>query len=377
MLRFEYNKGSRVKVTKNSIKYHHYGVYMGRYSAGLGNEVFNFCKVKIANDELPGAIYFPRYKPKFHKLPEEFVFEGTRLYKLKIISSKISRKLITVDEDNYFQTAQKIGNWSYGEVIKEIIRLNPSKQHILHKSKMAGGYLAISSIKSSIFLLTKCTNGGNQFHVSIHVRGAVKRKLFFGLISRRDGMKSRESNGYGSFNRETPVQFYLDSLNFLFKELKSQNTLFKIVTNLNSNDSKIRLLESEIKKNNFNFSLVNGDQLECLREIVNSDIIIPSISSFSMLAIFLSKAKYFWPKQNLYLCDNFMSIWGYEKYQQNVGPTAINQIMASKVKPNSTQTYRGMPFPPKDKFDTLSWLTKKDHSQFSDLIYYGVVPDNF
>ena len=106
MFRFEYNKGLQVKVNKNSIQYHHYGVYMGRHSAGLGNEVFNFSKVKIANDELPGAIYFPRYKPQFHRLPNEFVFKGTRLYKLKIFRAKISRKLITVDENYYFQTAQ-------------------------------------------------------------------------------------------------------------------------------------------------------------------------------------------------------------------------------------------------------------------------------
>ena len=357
-----------------STTFHHYGVYMGHYGAGLGNEIFNFAKVQIANNEFPGFIHFPKYRSKLHKLPENFKHKGDKTYWMKMLKAKLFKQLIIIDENLYFKSAENIGSWEYSAVLKEIIRLNPEKKHILHKSKMSGGYLSIKSYRNSILSLISYQKNSKEFSVAIHIRGAINSDKKLRFSKNADYKKENENLTFGAFNFETPLSFYLESLNYLFKNLDQKETIFKIVTNLSSENIKIKSLISFIQKNKFRFKLINDDQIVCLCEIASSELIIPSISSFSLLAIFLSEAKYFWPIKNLYKHENFLSIWGYEERQYKGGPTELNQIIVANGDSDSDLPIRGLPFPFEHQIDLIDWLNENLTNISTDLIYYGVIP---
>jgi hypothetical protein len=359
--------------------FHHYGVYSGRYSAGLGNEIFSFSKIQIAVREFPGKIYFPKYRPKLHELPDSFRMKASKFYNLRIRFAKVQKRLLIIDNNLYHQTSERIQNWDYAAVLRELISQNPSKRHLLHSSRMSGGYLSIQSYRDSLNAKISGTHptNPNPLSVTLHIRGSIPKKRHFYSRKVKDFSTSSEQMKYGHFNIETPVSFYLQAIECLYQDGSLSKMLINIVTNLDPGHPKIQELAGCLEERNLNYKIVNGSELYCMNVLINSKVIIPSVSSFSLLAIFLSDSKYFWPVNNLFGSKNVFSIWGYEAYQQGNGPTELNRRALAKSLVNQTNRIRGLPFPLQGNIDIRSWINEDQSLSGADLIYYGVVPKVF
>ena len=360
-------------------RYYHYAVYSSRYSAGLGNEIFSFSKTQIANGHFPGTVLFPKYRPRLHELPIEFRVKQNRLYNFRIFIAKIQKKLLIIDSNLYLRTSERIQNWDYSAVLAELVVQNPDKNHLLHCSRMAGGYLAIQSCRDQLIekISEISDSDDDSLSIALHVRGAVNRKRRFFLFRVKDFSESTDQLTYGEFNKETPLSFYLDAIEFASRHEIFQNMIVKIVTNLSSDNRKIQLIVRNLEEKNFQYRIVNGNQLHCMKAIVNSKLIVPSVSSFSLLAIFLSDSKYLWPAFNLYSRKEMVSIWGFEEYQLERGPTELNRKSLINSQVSEFERIRGLPFPFKGDINVFNWINNTDSLRIMDLIYYGVVPEVF
>jgi len=213
--------------------------------------------------------------------------------------------------------------------------------------------------------------------VAIHIRGPVQsRSRAFSFPKQRDFEPEKEDFKYGDFNSETPTDFYIRVIHELGRFVSLKEYKFLIVTNLNHQNNKILTITQTLAANGFQFTLHNGDTVDALKTLMTSKIIVPSVSSFSLLSLFLSDAKYFWPRQALFESKGFLSIWGYDSGQFPAGPTAraIEESVQYDYKSDSKN--RGLPFPLKSSMDIEKWLSFGTviTPKCFDLIYYGVVP---
>lgn len=114
-----------------------------------------------------------------------------------------------------------------------------------------------------------------------------------------------------------------------------------------------------------------------LLALAMADLLVCSVSTFSLAAAWLSDAPYLWPSAQLHSEDGWLSIWGMEPAQR-VGPTAANrQELARRGEPTPG---RGIPVPRSGQIpeEVSRALASKDivWDKRADLIYYGVVPDS-
>ncbi|WP_306190782.1 hypothetical protein [Streptomyces sp. MK5] len=115
--------------------------------------------------------------------------------------------------------------------------------------------------------------------------------------------------------------------------------------------------------------------LEDLSVMADADLLICSVSSFSMLAAFLSDAPYLWYRPHLGEMNGFLSVWGHEDHQRAC-PTTANIEVESRDDMSSLPT-RGVPMDLDE--DLPDWLTEFLATKLAlkrrsaDLIHNGVV----
>jgi hypothetical protein len=259
-----------------------------------------------------------------------------------------------------------------------LVSENPGKKDFYHCSGMSGGYLGIFSIRDLLKSLFNeiLQEDFDKNAIAIHIRGPVQyRSKIFSIRKQNDFQAEKVNFKYGDFNSETPTEFYVNVIEELGRFDNLKDYKFLIVTNMNHESSKIFTITQALAANGFEFTLHDGDTFDALKALLKAKIIVPSVSSFSLLAIFLSDAKYFWPRQALFDSKGFLSIWGYESDQFPAGPTACAIDESAKYEYNSILQYRGLPLPLKGAVALENWISfgKIDTPKCLDLIYYGVV----
>jgi hypothetical protein len=111
--------------------------------------------------------------------------------------------------------------------------------------------------------------------------------------------------------------------------------------------------------------------------LATADLLVCSVSSFSMWAAFLSQAPYVWFSGNLQEHEGYLSIWGHEPAQRR--PTGATSRHVQALRSCTAQvTPRGIPVGfdsavPDDLFRRLE-QTHCVRRTASDLVQYGVVP---
>jgi hypothetical protein len=117
---------------------------------------------------------------------------------------------------------------------------------------------------------------------------------------------------------------------------------------------------------------VAGTSVADLATLAATDIILPSISSFSMLAIFLGRSNYLWHKDHLNENGGWYGIWSHEFDESDPLLTGPRESLVFDA-----ATSRGWPFREGEDLDELfvSSAERSAHTRDwkSDLIYYGQV----
>jgi hypothetical protein len=356
----------------------HFAAIGGRNPSGLGNQIFNFSKAAIASTVAPGEIIAPNYGKGIHEIPLFLKEFSTVSFKLRLIKSRIQGSLLEINQDLYLNTAAKISNWDYEAVFAHLVFENRGKRDFYHCSGMSGGYLGIFSFRDSLKsqFVEIPLEDHNANVIAVHIRGPVQYRSKFYSFRRKNDFQAEKANlKYGDFNSETPVDFYIRFIEELGKFDSVKRYRFVLVTNLNYESEKISTITKSLTANNFQFTFHTGNTVDALKALMTASMIVPSVSSFSLLSIFLSDAKYIWPREALFDVEGFLSIWGYEFDQFPVGPTAHAIKNSSRSELRSEFNYRGLPFPLKTSMDIGKWLSseKVETLHYLDLIYYGVV----
>lgn len=353
----------------------------GKKPSGLGNEIFEFGKAHIARSIVSGKLLSAVHKNSIHSVPEFLRQYSKKSFRFQLVLSRIFNRLLVIDRKSFMEVATLLSTCDYGLVFSHLQKMNPTKRDFLHASGMVGGYLSIASFRTELrsILGVESVWGKRRLIVSFHIRGPVLfRNHPWSVHQTYDFAPEKVAIRSGDFNSETPLGFYLSVIEDL-AQIKSVVPLcVKIVTNMRETDHKISEITKSLAMQEIENEIVTGDPLVALNTLIDSDVIVPSISSFSLLAIFLSEARYFWPREALCSDQGFFSIWGFESNQWLAESVSHARIESKKLSRSQITAIRGLPFPSLNGANLSQWILSKDsnYRKEFDLVFYGEVPSD-
>jgi len=354
----------------------------GRRPSGLGNEIFEFGKAHIARNIVPGELLSEVHKNSIHSVPNFLKRYSTKTFRFQILLSKLFKRLLVIDGKTFIEAATLLSDCDYGVVFSHLQKMNPTKKDYLHASGMIGGYLSISSFRTELRSILDVESMGSKSRltISFHIRGPVHfRNRPWSIQKTLDFTPERESTSSGDFNSETPLRFYLSVIENLARMKSVSPVYVQVVTNMKKTEKKILEITNSLKANEIEFEIVAGDPLDALKTLIESDLIVPSISSFSLLAIFLSDARYLWPREALFSSKGYLSIWGFESNQWLTKSISQAKSRIKKLSPAEVYLIRGLPFPSLNSADLSQWMlwNDGDYPRELDLVFYGEIPPSF
>jgi hypothetical protein len=326
----------------------------GWRGAGLGNEIFALGKARIAAQLLDGRLVEQpwwlnprRYGPDLGRNVWQPVRSGLLSPALPVL------RLGTADVATVFD---------YEASMRRLASQLPRNWMLVHESGMSGGYLGIRSARGflqrrlGLATFPPATRGG--LRVGIHYRA---------------GDFSSQPLRPGVFNARLVPHWVTSAMAAVGRSWDGQVD-YALHTDAPVWDPDVQAIRAGLPPGS-TLTLSHGRVLDDLRSLASCDVIIPSVSSFSMLAIFLSDALYLWPREHLTETQGWLSIWGYDD-QVRRGPLAAHAAsMAAAHDTTTTALPRGLPLAVGDAPDLADWLLTAGapHHRCSDLIYYGVV----
>ena len=264
----------------------------GRRGAGLGNEIIALGKAYLGASELgarlveqPWWLNSRRYGNELGRnlsADVEVRLRGIRLPRIRLSWSVLPFP------------------WDYRRSMQALNANLPSSCVVVHTSGMAGGYLTILDARP--FLQRRLGIPRNP--------APVDRPLQVGLHL-RVGDYTTQPICPGVFNARLSQQWIMNALMSL-RESWSGAMDLTIVTDAAPRDPLLEGIVERIPRA-VSVRVSSASVLGDLRRLTLSDIIVPSVSSYSMMAIFLSDTAYLWPLHHLNDTDGWLSIWGHEE----------------------------------------------------------------
>ncbi len=334
----------------------------GWRGAGLGNEIFPWAKAYIASRELGFRLMHPAWGLNSREYWR--VFGTSRLDWIGHAALQLAMPVVTVTDEMVLST----GETDYGAAVRAL-----DKEHgwsgrrplLLLHGGMSGGHLAIESARN---YLRNTLQGHLPERECPSDPGSHPGRLRV-VVHARLGDFDQHSDGPlpGVFNRRLPLSWYRWTLNLLQKQFGDM-----LHVDIVSDDP---VQASRMLPEWSRCSTRSQTILEDLSLMVAADLLVCSVSTFSMLAAFLSDAPYLWYRPHLHQQGDFLSIWGYQPEQQ-AGGTGTNARKEQRF--GGTLPTRGaaidiggeLPAWLVDFLTTRAALNRKS----ADLIHCGVVP---
>lgn len=328
-----------------------------RRGAGLGNEIRVLGKAYIASQvlraqlvEQPWWLNERRYAPVMGANVMGPI--AARAAQVLLPTIEISRSLLA-------------DPWDYEKSMRVLAPTLPRSYVVKHATGMLGGLRAITPARE--FLRERLGIQGyrpqdGSIRVGVHVRRGD-----FGNRGIRPGL----------FNQALPWSWTLQAT---IAVVRASDRRAEVSLLTDADDEERLIMLAELKSALPGESVIRGLSLGVLGDlnaITNSDVIIPSVSSFSTTAIFLSEAAYVWPREGLNDIDGWLSIWGHEPDVRS-GPVA--EAVRAQVKERLVP--RGIPLAEGEDVDLASWVEQAARRGSvwrpeADLINCGVVRSSY
>ena len=278
------------------------------------------------------------------------------------------------------------GKIDFGEAIREWAKesgLSAKSSFILRIEGMWGGYPSIRSARP--FLLSKLLGSRNalknlyQFNasldpskltVAVHMRNSTG-----GHFKVAPGETER-----GRFNILLPLDWYLWVCEALRQHF-GDRVQFRFFTDRRGPEylEAVRRFSPEAPQSE------NATECSDLLAMIDADLIVCSISSYSLVASFLSEGPYIWYEPQLTHIEGSYSIWGNEESQQaESSPTGQGRkLIAAMLKNSGENGYKsltllgnamaiGDPLPANLISLLEGQISRKDRR--TNLLEYGCVP---
>lgn len=328
---------------------------------GLGNEMIPWAKAHIGARELDLKCLHPawginprRYWRDFGTSRVDWI--GHRLLRASLPVFRVTDALVESTGHRFDYAA------AMRSLAPTIRRRSPIV--VTHES-MAGGVLGVRS--SRRFLQAQTI-----FHPRALALSGARREEPTGLqvvvhIRAGDFIEREEPPRPGEFNVRIPMSWYEGVVQAVRRSVRSPIT----VTVLSDGDSEeIRSLCRSTGAAPPAPSSVLAD----LATMAHADLLVCSVSSFSLQAAFLSDSPYVWFSGHLNDRDGWMSIWGHEPGQQG-GPTDENST------PGGSEPWgRGFAMSGHEEelaaaLTAVLELRLRLGDRRRDLVYFGALPD--
>jgi hypothetical protein len=260
--------------------------------------------------------------------------------------------------------------------MRELAPKLPERFVLRHASGMSGGLLAIASERA--FLAERL--GVVQAAQAAHVAEQGSPGTTIGVHVRCGDFATGEVKP-GEFNHRLDMAWTQAAAVAVAKGCIGP-TRFLVFTDAGGEDLELVKQMAKSLSAYGPAELSSRRVLDDLRLLAGCDWIIPSVSSFSMLAIYLSTARYVWPAAHLVEHGPLGSIWGYEQ-EVAAGPVAA-ALDATKAGAASGW-FRAVPFEVRSSDAVSNWVREiseldgdstsgEKWSNSGDLILCGVAP---
>jgi hypothetical protein len=337
---------------------------------GLGNILNVWAKAAIAAHELDLKLLNPSwglnqrcYWRDFGT--SRFDWIGPQLLKRVLPSFRFT-------EDQYRATGEE----DFGCAIRvyaERTGLQSHSRFVLVVDGMWGGMQAL--IKARPFVLSQLLNARNSVRNVYEINKAVSsNELTVAVHVRRgDFRRTSERTAWaGLFNEALPLEWYIHICLMLQRYFENR---VKFILLSDGDEEDLRPLLDAIRPLTTRHQKFNT--CSDLILMTGADLLICSLSSFSIWAAFLSDAPYVWFLPQLGMTEGYLSIWGHEAAQR--GPTGITENNRKRLQVEGVGCLsRGVPIgpgcgPPSSLLVRLEQRLR-DRSRTTDLVRYGVVP---
>ena len=281
----------------------------GKRGEGLGNECFAWAKGWIAAQVLDARLVGPAWGINARRYYRNF---GTS--RLDVVIEEFLKHLphYAFTEADYFAT----GLTDFRDAMKSWAArkgLGRSGTYIVTVSGMYGGYPAIRSARS--FLLSKLLGSRGALTNIFDLQSRLQREKLFVAVHMRFGGDFREpapaEDVRARFNIRVPDDWYLWVCGRL-REAFGDQVQFHFFTDRGGPG-----FDAAVER--FNPGQVRQSGLtECSDLVLMSqaDLRVCSVSSYSLIASFLSGGPYLWYEPQLNLGEEMYSLWSHEKTQQ-------------------------------------------------------------
>jgi hypothetical protein len=336
---------------------------IGLRGAGLGNESIAWGKSFLAAQALGARMMRPRWMLNRYRIAKAMGWNQASLACSRIAT--LPFKEIEITEEMYRRT----GEVDYGAAVKKIIESSGLSQTsiVVKNSGMWGGYAAIrrarpflrhqlQSAPGVIDALSNLEASATAVNVGVHVRV---------------GDFAMSPPGPGQFNRSLPLSWYREAIISLRGSLGGRVNFW-----ICSDAPDARLGElTEIPGVTVFRGAGPSAAVQELVLLTLTDLLIPSVSSFSMLGIFISDSPYLWFKPQLSKAGPGLALWAQEREQQRPdSQTSLHAAMSAEG-----DVSRGRPWNLGEPIDAdLSLMLERVRQlreERTDLLYYGVVRD--
>ncbi len=334
---------------------------------GLANEAFPWAKAFIGAQELGLRCLHPAWglNPRNYSAD----FGTTRLDAVAHWALRRGLRTVRITPALVEQTGEADYGLAVRALAPELGLEGPRPVVVTHES-MHGGWTAIERARS--FLRRELLRPPHVVRDLYAVEGALDpEKLTIG-VHLRYGDFARSDSGPrpGEYNTALPDTWYASVVEGLLNAFTGQAQAL-LVTDDPSAAVVHRLLARE-------GVLVPPPRprpaLSDLLALAAADVLVCSVSAYSMLAAFLSESPYVWFEPHLNDHGGWQSIWGHEEVDDPQGPTMRNLAVAG-ISPDPVFG-RGfaangdgrIPDALRDVLERRLWLKKRSR----DLIFRGV-----
>ena len=327
---------------------------------GLGNDLIPWAKGFILAQELGARLLHPAWgnnPRKYYKYFRTFPYDY-QVY--RILRRTLPRYRFT--EEDY----RTIGIDSFSESCKVFVRNYDLKNKQNYIIEITGFWGAFEGIGAATDFIISCLSNTahTQENISTIKKKLHKDKLTVGIHVRLgDFWQAGQLDYPGAEQISIPLDWYCYIRDELGASLGSENVQFIICS-----DGRIEELTELVDRSNalFASSLPNSD-ISDLFLLKNADLLICSISSYSMWAAFLSNSPYVWYRPNLIDSQD-----GYvNKFVRSLGIYTPIQGFNKSVAGRGVALSIGDPFP-NHLIDHLRILHRNKQARF-DLIRGGAI----
>ena len=330
--------------------------------AGLGNEVFPWAKALIGAYELGLVPLHPAWALNPRGYRKDFRTSRTDV----IVQRAVRAVLPTIHVTAAHVRAAHADNYAgLMRALAPELRRRRGPVALVHSSGMVGGFEGIRPARFALQSLLSAPPHVARDVYSID-RLRHRDRLLVALHVRAGSGFDERPPGPGEFNRRLPAAWYAQAVGAVVDTIGADRVEVALVGDV---------LEAELGEQLAGRSTLlplptrRRPLLSDLHTLVSADLLVCSVSSFSLLAAFLGDMPYIWYAPQLSEIPGGLAVWREAEapvFKPSVGAPTLRRP------PRGVQLTEGEPLPGHLVEELEARLAGRSRS--NDLIYGGVVP---